>query len=72
MDVGMPVMNGYDATRAIRERPWGREVTILALTGWGQEADRAESKRAGCDGHLVKPIHLEALEPFLSLTRKPL
>jgi PAS domain S-box-containing protein len=71
MDVGMPTMNGLDATRAVRGRPWGRNVTILALTGWGQDADRAESRRAGCDDHLVKPVALEALEPFLTPEQKP-
>lgn len=65
MDVGMPRLNGYDATRRIRERPWGRSVTVVALTGWGQEGDRAQSRAAGCDGHLVKPVHLDDLAPFL-------
>ena len=56
MDVGMPRLNGYEATRRIREQPWGRSVTIIALTGWGQEGDRVQSREAGCDGHLVKPV----------------
>jgi hypothetical protein len=44
MDIGMPRLNGYDATRRIREQPWGREVKIVALTGWGNlEADAGES-----------------------------
>lgn len=70
MDVGMPGMNGLDATRAIRERAWGCEVTIVALTGWGQESDRAKSEQAGCDGHLVKPIHMNDVEPYLVTTRR--
>lgn len=70
MDVGMPRMNGFDATRAIRRRAWGRGVTIVALTGWGQDSDRAESERAGCDGHLVKPIHLSEVEPYLVTPRR--
>jgi PAS domain S-box-containing protein len=65
MDVGMPRMNGYDATRQIRERPWGGSVTVVAVTGWGQEGDRAQSRSAGCDGHLVKPVHLDSVAPFL-------
>ncbi|QEL18675.1 hybrid sensor histidine kinase/response regulator [Limnoglobus roseus] len=56
MDVGMPRLNGMDATRRIREQPWGKGITILALTGWGQENDREQSSAAGCDGHLVKPV----------------
>ncbi|MCE9562128.1 MAG: PAS domain S-box protein [Planctomycetes bacterium] len=62
MDVGMPRMNGLEATRRIRARPWGRVMTIIALTGWGQEGDRRQSEEAGCDGHLVKPVSLADLE----------
>ena len=66
MDVGMPRLNGYDATRRIREQPWGRFVTIIALTGWGQEGDKERSREAGCDGHLVKPVNLLDLEKLLT------
>jgi len=66
MDIGMPRLNGYEATRRIREQPWGRGVAIIALTGWGQEVDRVKSKEAGCDGHLVKPVHLPDLEKLLA------
>ena len=62
MDVGMPKLNGLEATRRIRGREWGRDVTIIALTGWGQEGDRERSRDAGCDGHLVKPVNLPDLE----------
>ena len=69
MDVGMPRLNGYEATRRIREQPWGRHVTIIALTGWGQEGDSVRSKEAGCDGHLVKPVSLTDLQSlFAELT----
>jgi PAS domain S-box-containing protein len=66
MDVGMPRQNGYEATRRIRDLPWGPELTVVALTGWGQEGDRLQSKAAGCDGHLVKPVSLVDLEKLLS------
>ena len=66
MDIGMPRLNGYEATRRIRQQPWGHGIAVVALTGWGQEADRARSKEAGCDGHLVKPIHLADLEKLLA------
>jgi CheY-like chemotaxis protein len=66
MDVGMPRLNGYEATRRIREQPWGRNMKIIALTGWGQESDKAQSRQAGCDGHLVKPIDLPDLEKLLA------
>ena len=66
MDVGMPRLNGYEATRRIREQPWGRSVIIIALTGWGQEGDRVQSREAGCDGHLVKPVNLPDLNRLLT------
>jgi PAS domain S-box-containing protein len=66
MDVGMPRLNGYEATRRIREQPWGRSVIIIALTGWGQDGDRLLSSEAGCDGHLVKPVNLADLEKLLT------
>lgn len=66
MDVGMPVLNGHEATRRIRAEPWGRDILILALTGWGQDSDKLLSKEAGCDAHLVKPILWPDLEKVLA------
>jgi PAS domain S-box-containing protein len=66
MDVGMPRLNGYEATRRIREQPWGRGLIIIALTGWGQEGDRVESREAGCDRHLIKPVDIRGLEKLLT------
>jgi CheY-like chemotaxis protein len=68
MDVGMPRLNGYEATRRIREQPWGQSITIIALTGWGQGGDKLQSKEAGCDGHLVKPVSLPDLQNLLAET----
>jgi PAS domain S-box-containing protein len=65
MDVGMPRLNGLDATRRIRAEQWGKIIKIIALTGWGQDSDRARSREAGCDGHLVKPVALDDLEKLL-------
>jgi PAS domain S-box-containing protein len=65
MDIGMPKLSGYEATRRIREQPWGRGMVIIALTGWGQDVDRARSRESGCDGHLVKPIDLSDLEKLM-------
>ena len=61
MDVGMPRLNGYEATRLIREQPWGQAVIIIALTGWGQHADKLQAEQAGCNGHLVKPVDFTML-----------
>jgi PAS domain S-box-containing protein len=66
MDVGMPRLNGFDATRRIREQPGGKSVRIVVLTGWGQEEDRRMSQEAGCDGHMVKPVDPAALEKLLA------
>ena len=66
MDVGMPKLNGLEATRRIREHEWGRSMRIIALTGWGQDGDRQRSREAGCDGHLVKPVNLADLQELLS------
>lgn len=65
MDVGMPRLNGLDSTRQIRAQHWGRDMTIIALTGWGQEGDKEESRAAGCNGHLVKPVSLPDLQKLL-------
>jgi len=62
MDIGLPRLNGLDATRQIREHPWGRTIKIIALTGWGQDNDREQSRAAGCDGHLVKPVQVSDLQ----------
>lgn len=65
MDLGMPGLNGYEATQRIRKESWGKGIVIIALSGWGQDRDRARSRDAGCDGHLVKPVTLSDLEHLL-------
>jgi CheY-like chemotaxis protein len=66
LDIGMPILNGYDACRRIREQSWGKGVVMVALTGWGQDEDKRQSREAGFDHHLVKPIEPEALEKLLA------
>jgi PAS domain S-box-containing protein len=61
LDIGLPGMNGYEVCRTLRLRPWAKSVRIVALTGWGQEGDRMQSREAGFDEHLVKPIDFEHL-----------
>jgi CheY-like chemotaxis protein len=65
LDIGLPKLNGYDACRCIREQPWGQNMVIVALTGWGQDEDRRRSKDAGFDGHLIKPVDYAALMKLL-------
>ncbi len=70
MDVGMPRLSGYEATRRIRAQPGGDRIVIAALTGWGQERDRRESREAGCDLHLVKPVDPSDLEQLLESVKR--
>jgi PAS domain S-box-containing protein len=72
MDVGMPKLDGLQAATQIRSFAWGASPVIVALTGWGQEADRQRSKAAGCDEHLVKPLDFERLSDLLArLAERP-
>jgi len=69
LDIGLPLLNGYEVCRRVRAEPWGNEVTLIALTGWGQDEDRERSRAAGFDGHLVKPVDLGALSNLLRSLR---
>jgi len=66
LDIGMPQMDGYEVARRIRAHEWGKEMLLIAVTGWGQESDRQRSFAAGFDFHLVKPVDLEKLNQLLS------
>jgi len=66
LDIGMPGMNGYDTARALRALPGGQRLTLVALTGWGSENDRAHSHAAGFDHHLTKPVQLTDVETILA------
>ncbi len=66
LDIGLPEMDGYEVARRTRQQPEGGDVTLIALTGWGQEEDRRRSREAGIDHHLVKPVDLGALEKLLA------
>lgn len=56
LDLGMPVMDGFEACRRIRQRVWGRRAAVVAVTGYGDAEDRAKSAAAGFDLHLLKPV----------------
>ena len=66
LDIGMPELNGYEAARRIREQQRDKALTLVALTGWGQDEDRRRSEDAGFDSHLVKPVDLAALTKLLA------
>jgi CheY-like chemotaxis protein len=65
MDLGMPRMDGITATRHIRARLERRRPAVVAVTGWGQDADRQRTRAAGFDEHLVKPVSVDSLERVL-------
>lgn len=67
LDIGMPRMNGYEAAKNLREL-FGASITLVAITGWGQDADRRRAEEAGFDHHLTKPVSLEAVERLLNST----
>ncbi|HEY6823886.1 MAG TPA: ATP-binding protein, partial [Steroidobacteraceae bacterium] len=66
LDIGMPLVDGYEVARRIRAQEWGKGITLVALTGWGQESDRRRSQEAGFDAHLVKPLDLDKLTAVLA------
>jgi CheY-like chemotaxis protein len=69
LDIGMPVMNGYDVAERLRQRPGLEHLRLVAMTGWGQEEDRRRSQEAGFDHHLVKPVEPNALHQLLAQPR---
>src|SRR5262249_55751793 len=71
VDIGLPIMSGYDVAREIRKHMKPGEIFLVALTGYGQQQDREAVLAAGFDQHLVKPIELETLLDVLR-TRRPL
>jgi two-component system CheB/CheR fusion protein len=66
MDIGLPGMDGYEIARRVRQQPEGRNVFLVALTGYGRQEDRARATEAGFDYHLTKPIPAETLRQLLS------
>jgi CheY-like chemotaxis protein len=69
LDLGLPVMDGFEVARALRADPELKDVFISALTGWGAENDRRRTAEAGFDAHLTKPVELSALEAALAQSR---
>jgi CheY-like chemotaxis protein len=61
MDLEMPGIDGFEASRRIRAQPWGNTVLIAALTGWGGEAARRRAREAGVDLHFIKPVDTASL-----------
>ena len=65
LDIGMPDMTGYEVAQLVRTEPWGEEVYLIAVTGWGQKEDKARAIAAGFDHHLTKPVDPDEVERVL-------
>lgn len=65
LDIGLPDINGYQVAQHIRQQTWGKDIFLIAATGWGQDKDKALAKEAGFDKHLIKPINFQDLKSLL-------
>jgi PAS domain S-box-containing protein len=65
LDIGMPDMTGYELARRLRGEPWGQSLRLIAITGWGQQADKERARTAGFDRHFTKPVNPDELEQAL-------
>jgi CheY-like chemotaxis protein len=70
LDIGMPEMDGYEVARRMRQRHGARDVLLVAVTGWGQPADRQRASEAGFDSHLVKPATFDDLQKIFTPRRR--
>ena len=61
LDLGLPGISGIDAARRLRDTPSTRDITLIAITGWGQPQDRARTADAGFDFHFTKPVDVVQL-----------
>jgi CheY-like chemotaxis protein/two-component sensor histidine kinase len=66
LDIGLPKLNGYEVAQRIRNEDWGRDMLLIALTGWGQEEDKRRATAAGFDHHLTKPVKTAIIENLLA------
>jgi CheY-like chemotaxis protein len=62
LDLGLPGIDGYEVARQLRARPYGKDMVLVALTGWAGREVRTRAADAGFDYHLVKPVNWEELE----------
>lgn len=69
LDIGLPELDGYDVCRRLRSEPWGRDMRVFALTGWGQAEAKDATTAAGFDAHLVKPVEHSLLEAMIAEPR---
>jgi CheY-like chemotaxis protein len=67
LDIGLPMMDGYDVCRHLRAQTWATGLLVIALTGWGSAQDRRRAQDAGIDHHLVKPVQPAVLRQLLAM-----
>jgi CheY-like chemotaxis protein len=65
LDIGLPILNGYEVCRRIRQQEWGKKTTIIAISGWGQPQDKLRATESGFDVHVTKPIEWTTLVKLL-------
>jgi CheY-like chemotaxis protein len=65
LDIGMPLLNGYEVAQRIREQPWGKSIVLAAVTGWGQAEDNRRAHEAGFNRHFTNPVDLDVLRAFV-------
>lgn len=68
MDLGMPGMNGLETAQQIRRQPWGKDIILVAVTGWGQNEDKRKTREAGFNHHLVKPVQASDIGTLLAMS----
>lgn len=61
LDIGLPELDGYEVAQLIRQKSWGKNIVLIAVTGWGQESDKQRSKAAGFNAHITKPADPDVL-----------
>jgi PAS domain S-box-containing protein len=66
LDIGMPGLTGYEVATRIRRQDWGKKITLIALTGWGQHGDVMQSQQAGFDHHMTKPADAALIARYLA------
>ena len=70
LDLGLPVMDGFEVAQRLKALPEWRGLEIVAITGYGQDIDRRRTRESGFDEHMVKPVRLDALEAWLRRSQK--